>query len=247
MGLKGRNLTQRLSEEQLRRWLDAVAGGVAKRIDDRRLKRAIGEPVRKIARRYADNSLGVLFIRLADEVLNIGRACSLWPMQFGLACCAIEGLMAAAASRYDLDRFGMFMRATPRQADAMLVAGTVTIKMAPALERLYHQMPEPRYVVALGNCAISGGRFYRDAYSVVKGVDRIIPVDIYVPGCPPRPEGVIWGLLQLHAKIRGESLADGPCIEGQRPQWRFRERLKQKATPASLWRPESAGRPEITE
>lgn len=231
--MKRRSLVRRLSEEELRRWLDSLARRVTERVDEQKLKRLIGEPVRKIARRYADNSLAVLFIRLADEVLNVSRACSLWPMQFGLACCAIEGLMAAAASRYDLDRFGMIMRATPRQADAMLVAGTVTVKMAPALERLYHQMPEPRYVVAVGNCAISGGRFYRDAYSVVKGVDRIIPVDIYVPGCPPRPEGVIWGLLQLHAKIRGESLADGPCLEGRRPEWRFRKQLKEKAFPAA--------------
>ncbi|MBC7287546.1 MAG: NADH-quinone oxidoreductase subunit B [Armatimonadetes bacterium] len=186
----------------------------------------VGEPLRKIGRRIAATPPGIVFVKIVDKVLNTGRACSLWPLQFGLACCAIE-MMCTGASRYDLDRFGMFFRATPRQADAMIVAGTVTVKMAPVIERLYHQMPEPRYVVALGNCAISGGRFYRDAYSVVKGVDRIIPVDIYIPGCPPRPESLIWGLLRLHDKIRGESIADGPYVEGQRPAWRYYRLLRE--------------------
>ena len=221
-----RSPLQRLSEDELRRRLDRMAEDVAGRIDERRLKRLIGDPLRKLARRVATTAPGVAFVKIVDKVLNTGRACSLWPLQFGLACCAIE-MMCAGASRYDLDRFGIIFRATPRQADAMIVAGTVTIKMAPVIERLYHQMPEPRYVVALGNCAISGGRFYRDAYSVVKGVDRIIPVDIYIPGCPPRPESLIWGLLRLHDKIRGESIADGPYIEGQRPPWRFYELLRE--------------------
>ncbi|MDI9586436.1 MAG: NADH-quinone oxidoreductase subunit NuoB, partial [Acidobacteriota bacterium] len=134
--------------------------------------------------------MSIKFISIVDKVLNTGKACSLWPLQFGLACCAIE-MIATAAPRYDLDRFGIIMRPTPRQADCMIIAGTVTVKMAPVIERLYHQMPEPKWVMALGNCAVSGGRFYQEAYSVVKGVDRIIPVDIYVPGCPPRPESLI--------------------------------------------------------
>ncbi len=174
------------------------------------------EPLRKIARRYHENPLAVQFIKLTDKVLNTGKACSLWGLQFGLACCAIE-LIASAAPRYDLDRFGIILRATPRQSDCMIVAGTVSLKMAPVVERLYDQMPEPKWVVALGNCAISGGRFYQDAYSVVKGVDRIIPVDIYVPGCPPRPESLIDGLLKLHDKIRGESIADAPKRHGRVP------------------------------
>jgi len=176
-----------------------------------------------LARRYHEGRVPAAFVNIVDKVLNTGRACSLWPMSFGLACCAIE-MMATGASRWDLDRFGIIFRGTPRQADAMIVAGTVTLKMAPVLERLYHQMPEPRYVLALGNCAISGGRFYQHAYSVVKGVDRIIPVDIYVPGCPPRPESLIDGLRKLHDLIRTESVADGPYREGERPDFHLRPR-----------------------
>ena len=165
------------------------------------------EPLRKAARACKHVPLMTRFVSITDKVLNTGKACSLWGLQFGLACCAIE-MIATAAARHDLDRFGIILRATPRQADCMIVAGTVTTKMAPVLERLYDQMPEPKWVLALGNCAVSGGRFYHDAYSVVKGGDRVIPVDIYVPGCPPRPEALIDGLLKLHEKIRGESIAD---------------------------------------
>ena len=178
-------------------------------------KYRVHEPLRQIARRCDDKPLMVRFFKLVDGVLNVSRACSTWPLQFGLACCAIE-MMATGAARWDLDRFGVFFRATPRQADLMIVAGTLTMKMAPVLERLYHQMPEPRYVLALGNCAVSGGRFYQHAYSVVKGVDRVVPVDVYVPGCPPRPEQLIDGLLALHKRMRQDSLVDGPVREGQR-------------------------------
>ena len=173
-------------------------------------------PARRIARLVARLPGGAKAVGLADRILNMGRYCSLWPMTFGLACCAIE-MMATGASRYDLDRFGIMFRATPRQADAMIVAGTVTMKMAPVLERLYHQMPEPRYVVALGSCANSAGRFYHDAYSVVKGVERIVPVDVYIPGCPPRPEALIDGLLKLQQIMRRDSIAEQPKVHGIRP------------------------------
>jgi len=138
-------------------------------------------------------------------LLRWARRKALWPMTFGLACCAIE-MMAAGASRFDLfERFGMLFRASPRQSDLMIVAGTVTDKMAPNVKRLYDQMPEPKYVIAMGECAICGGPFY-DSYSVLDGVDKIIPVDIYVPGCPPRPETLIYGVLKLRERIKNNDI-----------------------------------------
>ena len=148
--------------------------------------------------------LGVTFAKVS-ELLKRSREASLWPMSFGLACCAIE-MMATGASRYDLDRFGVFFRGTPRQSDAMIVAGRASVKMACVLQRLYHQMPEPRYVIAMGGCASHGGPFAFDCYSIVKGVDCIVPVDVYIPGCPPRPEALIQGLLALQRKIEAERI-----------------------------------------
>ncbi len=139
-----------------------------------------------------------------DAVFNWARQSSMWYMLFGLACCAIE-LMGTGASRFDLDRHGMFFRSTPRQSDVMIVAGTVTKKMGPILKRLYDQMAAPKYVIAMGSCAISGGPF-RDSYNVVMGVDTILPVDVYIPGCPPRPEALYQALLKVREKIAKESV-----------------------------------------
>jgi NADH-quinone oxidoreductase subunit B len=148
---------------------------------------------------------GGLLMTSLDWVLNNAKASSMWYMLFGLACCAIE-LMATGASRYDFDRMGMIFRATPRQTDLMIVAGTLTLKMAPRVKLLYEQMPDPKYVISMGGCTIHGGPFYHDSYSVLKGVDKIIPVDIHVAGCPPRPEALMNGCLALQDLIKLEKL-----------------------------------------
>ncbi|MEI8241705.1 MAG: NADH-quinone oxidoreductase subunit NuoB [bacterium] len=147
---------------------------------------------------------GLIHFSKLDEILNLARANSLWPMTFGLACCAIE-MMATGASRFDMARFGCeVFRPSPRQSDLMIVSGTVTKKMSTAVVTLYDQMPEPKWVLAMGNCAISGGPFmFPGQYSVVPGVDKLIPVDVYVPGCPPRPEALIEGMLKLEEKLTG--------------------------------------------
>ncbi|XP_066503853.1 NADH dehydrogenase [ubiquinone] iron-sulfur protein 7, mitochondrial [Hoplias malabaricus] len=150
----------------------------------------------------AVSSKGEYVITKLDDLVNWARRSSLWPMTFGLACCAVE-MMHMAAPRYDMDRFGVVFRASPRQADVMIVAGTLTNKMAPALRKVYDQMPEPRYVISMGSCA-NGGGYYHYSYSVVRGCDRIVPVDIYVPGCPPTAEALLYGTLQLQRKIKRE-------------------------------------------
>jgi NADH-quinone oxidoreductase subunit B len=147
-----------------------------------------------------------IVIASLDGLLNWARLSSLYQMQFGLACCAIE-MMAASASHFDIMRFGVIPRATPRQCDVMIVSGTVTLKMATRIKRLFDQMPEPRYVISMGSCSNCGGPYWEHGYHVLKGVDRVIPVDVYVPGCPPRPEALLEGLIKLQEKVRKESLA----------------------------------------
>jgi len=152
-----------------------------------------------------------ILLTTVDAIYNWGRRGSVWPVMFGLACCAIE-MIAASTARYDLARFGMeLFRASPRQADLMIVNGTITHKMAPQVLRIYRQMAEPRYVLAMGSCAISGGMF--NSYAVLQGIDEIIPVDVYVPGCPPRPESLLYGITKLHEKIMGQSIKTVPWYE----------------------------------
>lgn len=148
-------------------------------------------------------NLGAVTLRLEDAI-NWSRTGAMWPMLFGLACCAIE-MMGAQASNYDLSRFGMELnRASPRQSDLMIVAGRVSRKMAPVLRRLYDQMPDPKWVISMGDCASTGGVF--NNYAIIQGVDEVVPVDVYVAGCPPRPEALIHGIVTLHEKVRGEKL-----------------------------------------
>ncbi|HEY4720703.1 MAG TPA: NADH-quinone oxidoreductase subunit NuoB, partial [Anaerolineae bacterium] len=150
-----------------------------------------------------------LFITTLDKLYNWGRKRSMWPMMFGLACCAIE-MICVAASRYDLARFGAeLLRPSPRQSDLMIVSGTVTKKMVPTIVRLYNQMPEPKYVLSMGACATGGGPF-KEGYSVVSGIDKFLPVDVYVPGCPPKPEALLHGFLKLFEKIESQSIRTVP-------------------------------------
>lgn len=163
----------------------------------------MNQPQSWIEGRFEEN----VMVTTVEQAINWARESSIWPMTFGLACCAIE-MMASGASRYDMDRFGAgAFRATPRQADLMIVAGTVTYKMASRVRRLYNMMPDPKFVIAMGACTVGGGPYFKWGYHVVKGVDLVVPVDVYVPGCPPRPEALLEGLMRIQDKIRGRRIA----------------------------------------
>lgn len=206
---------------------------------------------RRLSRMEAEERLraqGVIVTSL-EELYNWGRRSSIWPLQFGLACCAIE-MMASTMARFDMARFGSeVFRPSPRQADLMIVSGTVTKKMAPQIVRLYNQMAEPKYVIAMGACAISGGPF-KQGYNVLKGIDRFIPVDVHIPGCPPRPEALLHGLMTLQAKIRGQ-----PLVGPDRPRHLREDAVSEYPVPrhaahdieppfhAEVWNPPTAARP----
>jgi NAD(P)H-quinone oxidoreductase subunit K len=161
----------------------------------------IGRP--EVTKELSEN----VILTTVDDLYNWARLSSLWPLLFGTACCFIE-FAALIGGRFDFDRFGLLPRASPRQADLIITAGTITMKMAPALVRLYEQMPDPKYVIAMGACTITGGMFSMDSPSAVRGVDKLLPVDVYIPGCPPRPEAIIDAIVKLRKKIANDSLAE---------------------------------------
>lgn len=189
---------------------------------------------------------GGLVLTSLDALADWARGQSLWAMPMGTACCAME-LIAASFSKFDFDRLGTFPRPDPRHVDVMVVAGTVTRKMAPAVKRLYEQMPDPKWVIAMGNCAVSGGIFYHDSYSVVRGVDEFLPVDVYIAGCPPRPEALQDAVLRLREKVRTESIAEGRSYDGKMLLPRSKPVSSREASEDAACSPEVLPRTAATE
>ncbi len=184
--------------------LDANLKG--KKLDQETIINPIGGPT--VTQELSEN----VILTTVDDLYNWARLSSLWPMLFGTACCFIE-FAALIGSRFDFDRFGLIPRSSPRQADLIITAGTITMKMAPQLVRLYEQMPEPKYVIAMGACTITGGMFSMDSPTAVRGVDKLIPVDVYLPGCPPRPEAIIDAIIKLRKKIANDSIQERDTIK----------------------------------
>lgn len=191
------------------------------------------ETLEKLVRELNSGGAGVV-LGVLDNIVNLGRSNSLWPLTFATSCCGIE-FMALGTARYDMARFGFEVaRASPRQADMIMVCGTITNKMAPVLKRLYDQMADPKYVIAVGGCAVSGGPF-KKSYHVVNGVDEFLPVDVYIPGCPPRPEAFYYGMLQLQRKVKAENYFGGVNRKEEKPkEEKLREEAPESVKPAGV-------------
>lgn len=193
---------------------------------EQQLKEKILNPVEQpsVTQELSEN----VILTTVDDLYNWSRLSSLWPMLYGTACCFIE-FAAMIGSRFDFDRFGLVPRSSPRQADLIITAGTITMKMAPALVRLYEQMPEPKYVMAMGACTITGGMFSVDSHSTVRGIDKLIPVDVYIPGCPPRPEAIMDAIIKLRKKMANESIQERSKLQQTHRYYSTTHKMKQTA------------------
>lgn len=191
---------------------------------EQQLKEKILNPIERpsVTQELSEN----VILTTVDDLYNWSRLSSLWPMLYGTACCFIE-FAAMIGSRFDFDRFGLVPRSSPRQADLIITAGTITMKMAPALVRLYEQMPEPKYVMAMGACTITGGMFSVDSHTTVRGIDKLIPVDVYIPGCPPRPEAIMDAIIKLRKKMANESIQERSKLEQTHRYYSTTHKMKQ--------------------